>query len=430
MNPKDYIRASDGNGEAVRSIVSEHREIGDMSLIVDSVLNWPHKFIATSGFIDIDTGLLDPETMCIFYGHLDGTIIMIDGFAPGYSDVGHTAGESLLLKPTTPWADAVAEAIDEGGGGGGGGSPTIWDEELIGVVNGSNKIFATAHAFGAISVMWNGQVLHVGDDFNITGPDQITMLVAPTAGIMTANYIRSSEPAAVIDGTVSFISKQRPVGAINGSNTSFSTLQSYVGGSLEVLVNGLAQGFFITETNPNTGTFTLSTAPLADDDVFVRYQHSSGTVGNAQSLGGYGLSAVLEAIYPVGSVFVSGSDTMPVLIESIGTWVRLKGRMIIGLDEAQAEFDTINETGGTISHTHPLSNNGQAKIDMSGSTPFVRMHAATTAAYATSLHLTSTTTVVAASISNVTRGTGLAGNTDSGNNVPPYKTKYMWERIV
>lgn len=111
MNPKDYIKASDGNGEAVRAIVTEDRGIGNMALVVDSVLNWPHKFIATSGTVVDDQ--IDPETATVFYGHLDGSIIMIEEFSPGYADMGNTENQVVVLKPTTPWADAVAEAAED-----------------------------------------------------------------------------------------------------------------------------------------------------------------------------------------------------------------------------------------------------------------------------------------------------------------------------
>lgn len=113
MNPKDYIRASNGDGEAVRAIVTEDRGIGNMALVVDSVLNWPHKFFATAGTVVGDE--FDPETVTVFRGHLDGSIIMIEEFSPGYSDVGNFENQVVVLKPTTPWADAVAESIGEGG---------------------------------------------------------------------------------------------------------------------------------------------------------------------------------------------------------------------------------------------------------------------------------------------------------------------------
>lgn len=105
-----YIAASDGLGEAVRAVVVEERQIGDMLINVDSVLNWPSKFIATSGVLLSATGELDPTTVTVFYGSLSGSMIHIDSFAPSYSDRGSALYDVILLKPTTAWADEVAQA--------------------------------------------------------------------------------------------------------------------------------------------------------------------------------------------------------------------------------------------------------------------------------------------------------------------------------
>lgn len=113
MASSDYIRASNGSGEAVRAIVTEVREPGDMSIVADSVLNFPNNFIATVATLNEETGYIDPETMTIFKGYLDGSIIMIEEFSPGYSDIGNEEGQVVLLKPTTPWADEVADRLDE-----------------------------------------------------------------------------------------------------------------------------------------------------------------------------------------------------------------------------------------------------------------------------------------------------------------------------
>lgn len=115
MNPKDYLRASDGNGEAVRAVVVEERQVGDMLINVDSVLNWPHKGIATSGEVDVTTGVMNPATVSVFYYTLSGSMIHIDEFAPGYYDIGNRENEMIVIKPTTPWANAVEESIGEGG---------------------------------------------------------------------------------------------------------------------------------------------------------------------------------------------------------------------------------------------------------------------------------------------------------------------------
>lgn len=107
----EYLRASDGQGEAVRAIVTDDREIGSSSIVTDSVLNFPHKFIGTVGTVVDDR--LDPETVTVFYGTLAGSIIEIDSYAPSYSDIGNFEGQVVLIKPTTSWADEVAEAVSD-----------------------------------------------------------------------------------------------------------------------------------------------------------------------------------------------------------------------------------------------------------------------------------------------------------------------------
>lgn len=112
INYDEYLKASNGLGEAVRANVVVEREPGSIEINVDSVLNWPSKFIATSGVLDSATGTLDPETVTVFYGHINGTYIEIDEFAPGYFDIGNQANELIVIKPTTPWADHIVEKAE------------------------------------------------------------------------------------------------------------------------------------------------------------------------------------------------------------------------------------------------------------------------------------------------------------------------------
>lgn len=50
-------------------------------------------------------------------------------------------------------------------------------EQLIGDLNGINKVFRTNNNFvsGKITIHYNGQSLHGPDDFSETGPDEITL---------------------------------------------------------------------------------------------------------------------------------------------------------------------------------------------------------------------------------------------------------------
>lgn len=55
--------------------------------------------------------------------------------------------------------------------------------------------------------------------------------------------------------------------------------------------------------------------------------------------------------YPVGSIYMSDRSANPSTYMGGGTWVRWgKGRVPVSVDEAQTEFDTVEETGGAKTH--------------------------------------------------------------------------------
>lgn len=94
------LSASDGTGEAVRGTITATRLAASTILKVNFVTKWPANFTATSGTL-LTNNTLDPSTITVFYGHLSGIDIIIDGFAPGYTDNGNTVGQVVVIKPTT-----------------------------------------------------------------------------------------------------------------------------------------------------------------------------------------------------------------------------------------------------------------------------------------------------------------------------------------
>lgn len=164
------------------------------------------------------------------------------------------------------------------------------DEVLSGTVNGTNKVFTTASPFSSINVFKNGVAMHVGvgNDFTITGTNQITFTTAPTIGtVITATYILGS--SVMISGSNSLITDEVPTGSVNGSNTAFTTSKPYVAGSLEVFINGVkqARSTHFTETTPASGIFTMSDAPITGDNIIVNYQYTVSATANADTVDGY-----------------------------------------------------------------------------------------------------------------------------------------------
>jgi len=106
-----YLQASDGSGEAVKATVTAARAISATTITVDSITNFPDFFIGTSGVLNSETGYLDPASMRVFLGHTSGATLVIDSFAPGYTDNGNAVDDVIIVKPTTEWVNQLAEAI-------------------------------------------------------------------------------------------------------------------------------------------------------------------------------------------------------------------------------------------------------------------------------------------------------------------------------
>jgi hypothetical protein len=118
----------------------------------------------------------------------------------------------------------------------------------------------------------------------------------------------------------------------------------------------------------------------------------------------------IQKIYPIGSIYINASvDTNPATLLGFGTWeVFGAGRVLIGINSADADFDTAEETGGAktvdISHNH----GGYTGVGSSG-----------TGAYTGA---------------EVTYGKNHVHSIASGGSstqsiVQPYIVVYMWKRI-
>lgn len=106
----DLLKASDGTGPAVLAHITANRDIGSTVIVVDSLAKWNDKYIVTTGTM-LPSGFLDPATVTEMRAHtVDGDIV-IDSFEPGYTDQGNTSGQVAIVKQTTGFADAVAEAL-------------------------------------------------------------------------------------------------------------------------------------------------------------------------------------------------------------------------------------------------------------------------------------------------------------------------------
>ena len=66
-----------------------------------------------------------------------------------------------------------------------------------------------------------------------------------------------------------------------------------------------------------------------------------------------GVTATIANAYPVGSIYMNCSNsTNPATLLGFGTWSAFsEGRVLIGIDSSDTDFDTAEETGGSKTHT-------------------------------------------------------------------------------
>lgn len=121
MASLEQIKGSDGSGSADVATVQNVRAPGASTIIVDTVvginvagfmgsMGTPHTFTDP---ITSETITVISEATCVdFSGHVDGSNLEIDDIAPGQVDLGSEVGDIIIIRPTTQWADNVAELLE------------------------------------------------------------------------------------------------------------------------------------------------------------------------------------------------------------------------------------------------------------------------------------------------------------------------------
>ncbi len=150
-------------------------------------------------------------------------------------------------------------------------------------------------------------------------------------------------------------------------------------------------------------------------------------------------AATLLAAFPVGSIYISTNSTNPGTYLG-GTWAAFgAGKVPVGFDSGDGDFDTDEETGGAktvagASHSHNLSALGAAVIESVNNLFKYRTTTATGSWNAERRHV-NTGGTDEGSASASTSGVELAGVTDSAaagatSVVQPYIVVRMWKRTA
>ena len=93
---------------------------------------------------------------------------------------------------------------------------------------------------------------------------------------------------------------------------------------------------FPDKTNMNTDPTIPETSKVTDDNI--------NEIKNA----------INNLIYPIGAIIANDNENFDPNILYGGTWEKIKGKMIIGYDESDGDFNTLTATGGSKTHTQTV----------------------------------------------------------------------------
>ena len=187
-----------------------------------------------------------------------------------------------------------------------------------------------------------------------------------------------------------------------------------------------------TKADINSPTLTgAPSAPTAGDGTnttqLATTKFVTTALVNYQSV----VDAAVEAIYPIGSVYINATNSAnPSTIIGFGTWVAFgAGRVPVGFDSGNALFDTPEETGGTadsivVEHNHSVTDSGHNHTDNKAtSTGFNSTVGGGVNQFSNSFTGTTSTETTGITIDN-------EGTSGTDTNYQPYITVYMWKRIA
>lgn len=130
----------------------------------------------------------------------------------------------------------------------------------------------------------------------------------------------------------------------------------------------------------------------------------------------------VDLIYPIGSIYMSVNSTNPSTYFG-GTWVSWgAGRVPVGVDTTQTEFDTVEKTGGS----KYLQNHYHEGLGISD----VTLSAWSNSGIGNIFDMANLFKTGASNNNKFTSGNVAGTTTGNSGNLQPYITCYMWKRTA
>lgn len=229
----NLIKSSDGTGNAAMATVQSTRAPGASTIIVDTVDNIPATFYGAMGtphtFVDPITAetitVISEATSRDFEGHVDGTNLEIDAMAPGNTDLGSTAGDVIIIKPTTEWANNIAITFAVAHND---------DGSLKAVVSNQGWTDVTGTTVTATTANGNRS-------YDLTVDQDLRTVLSPGMRLRTTRTVAAPTQCTSLNGTTQYYSKTTPAGMTftdNFTAMGWVKLSSYANGYIISRYNG------------------------------------------------------------------------------------------------------------------------------------------------------------------------------------------------
>ena len=277
-----------------------------------------------------------------------------------------------------------------------GGSTNTWGGKINANLDAVDAIFNSSGVGTSVGLhIGTGKTLKVAGTLDIDGT------IDCEGGTIDNTTIGASTPAPGSFTTL----------GTNGLATLNSLTVSGTATFSTVDINGGAiDGTPIGANSASTVTATTVTA-----------SGNINTTGGEVQING---TNIFDKIYPVGSIYINATNsTNPATLLGFGTWSSFgAGRVLVGIDSSDTDFDTSEETGGakthtlttaelpSHTHTHTVET-GRSFSSSIGNAPVVQG--------------SDNTVLSSSAVTTSSTGGGAAHN-----NLQPYIVVYMWKRTA
>ncbi len=162
---------------------------------------------------------------------------------------------------------------------------------------------------------------------------------------------------------------------------------------------------------------------------------TAGTASTQLATTAFVQSALVGA-YPVGSIYMNATvATNPATLLGFGTWVAFgAGKVPIGIDSGDTDFDTIGETGGSKDSIIPTHNHTAltTSTDAGHQHTYVKYQRLEGGTGGSTFWVSTSTSNTGVGYAQITSATTVAdaGESATGKNLQPYIVVYMWKRTA